>query len=208
LREERAPGAETKKAGNRRPPSRHRVVALVATAARLVGREKPDALAALRMSDVGVDCAAILRRHWGGLHRSRGTRVGPGAATIAAAPPRAARRVNCLRNPTDGIVMVFLSSVGLDGNHGWWSGWFCQRSCPGIGTGVSGSTVQAASRILSAIAVRRIWRRRRVAAGTCWHMRDRHPSKSRSSSCPRQYRPADAVLLKPSIGLHRPLIAR
>jgi transposase-like protein len=85
---------------------------------------------------------------------------------------------------------------------------FCQRSCPGIGTGISGPTVQAASRIPSAIAVRRIWRRRRVAAGTCWHMRDRQRRKSRSSSCPRQYRPADAVLLKPSIGRHRPLIAR
>jgi hypothetical protein len=67
-------GRTTKKAGKRRPPSPHPVMASVATAARLVGREKPDALA-LRMSDVGVDCAAILRRRWGGLHRSRGTRV-------------------------------------------------------------------------------------------------------------------------------------
>ena len=58
-------------------PSRHSMVALVATAARLAGREKPDALAALRMSDVGVDCAAILRRRRprGALRRSRGTCV-------------------------------------------------------------------------------------------------------------------------------------
>jgi hypothetical protein len=67
-------GRTTKKAGNCRPPSLHPVVALVATAARLVGRKKPDALA-LRMGDVGVDCAAILRRRRGGLHSGRGTRV-------------------------------------------------------------------------------------------------------------------------------------
>ena len=75
LGEERALGAETKKAANRRPPSLHPVVPLVANAARLVGREKPDAALVLRMSDVGVDCAAVPRRRRGGLHRSRGTRV-------------------------------------------------------------------------------------------------------------------------------------
>jgi hypothetical protein len=76
LREEGAPRAETKKAGNCRPPSLHAVVALVATAARLVGRKKPDALA-LRMSDVAVDRAVIMRRRYprGALHRCWGTRV-------------------------------------------------------------------------------------------------------------------------------------
>ena len=50
---------------------------LVATATRLVGREKPDAALALRMSDVGVDCAAILRRRRprGALRRSQGACV-------------------------------------------------------------------------------------------------------------------------------------
>jgi hypothetical protein len=55
----------------------------------------------------------------------------------------------------------------------------------------------------SAIAALRMYCQRRVAAGTCWRMRDRQRRKFRSSSWPRQYRLADRVLFNPSIGRHR-----
>ena len=67
---------------------------------------------------------------------------------------------------------------------------------------------QAVSRMPSAIAVLRMCCQRRVAAGTCWRMRDRQRRKFRSSSWQRQYRLADPVLFSPSIGRHRPLMPR
>jgi hypothetical protein len=67
---------------------------------------------------------------------------------------------------------------------------------------------QAVSRMPSAITALRMCCQRRVAAGTCWHMRDRQRRKFRSSSWPRQYRLADPVLFNPSIGRHRPLMPR
>ena len=67
---------------------------------------------------------------------------------------------------------------------------------------------QAVSRMPSAIAVLRMCCQRRVAAETCWRMRDRQRRKFRSSSWPRQYRLADPVLFNPSIGRHRPLMPR
>src|ERR1700756_265864 len=48
----------------------------------------------------------------------------------------------------------------------------------------------------SAIAALRMCCQRRVAAGTCWRMRDRQCRKFRSSSWPRQYRLADPVLFQ------------
>jgi hypothetical protein len=59
---------------------------------------------------------------------------------------------------------------------------------------------QAVSRMPSAIEALRMCCQRRVAAGTCWRMRDRQRRKFRSSSWPRQYRLADPVLFNPSIG--------
>jgi len=87
---------------------------------------------------------------------------------------------------------------------------FCQGSSLRIELRPQGAEPvgQAASRIPRAIAIRRIWWKRRVAAGTCWHMRDRQRRKFRSSSWLRQYRLADGTLLKPSIGRHRPLMLR
>src|SRR5215831_3993 len=67
---------------------------------------------------------------------------------------------------------------------------------------------QAVSRMPSAIAVLRMCCQRRVAAGTCWRMRDRQRRKFRSSSWPRQYRLADPVLFNPSLGRHQPLMPR
>jgi hypothetical protein len=67
---------------------------------------------------------------------------------------------------------------------------------------------QAVSRMPSAIEALRMCCQRRVAAGTCWRMRDRQRRKFRSSSWPRQYRLADPVLFNPSIGRHRPLMPR
>src|SRR6266446_6647888 len=67
---------------------------------------------------------------------------------------------------------------------------------------------QAVSRMPSAIAALRMCCQRRVAAGTCWRMRDRQRRKFRSSSWPRQYCLADRVLFNPSIGRHRPLMPR
>jgi hypothetical protein len=67
---------------------------------------------------------------------------------------------------------------------------------------------QAVSRMPSTIAALRMCCQRRVAAGTCWRMRDRQRRKFRSSSWPRQYRLADPVLFNPSIGRHRPLMPR
>src|SRR5207245_1076722 len=67
---------------------------------------------------------------------------------------------------------------------------------------------QAVSRMPSAVAALRMCCQRRVAAGTCWRMRDRQRRKFRSSSWPQQYRLADPVLFNPSIGRHRPLMPR
>src|SRR5262244_2380223 len=67
---------------------------------------------------------------------------------------------------------------------------------------------QAVSRMPSAITALRMCCQRRVAAATCWRMRDRQRRKFRSSSWPRQYRLADPVLFNPSIGRHRPLMPR
>ena len=66
--------------------------------------------------------------------------------------------------------------------------------------GVRSHVGQAASRIPSAIAIRRMWCKRRVAVETCWHMRDRQ-RKFRSSSWLRQCHLAEGTLLKPK---HRP----
>src|SRR5208337_269183 len=89
------------------------------------------------------------------------------------------------------------------------TGGFCQLSCPCIELArVLELPVQAASRTPSAMAVRRMWRKRRVAAGTCWHMRDPERRTFRSSSWPRHNRLAESVLLKPSIGRHRLLMPR
>ena len=71
--------------------------------------------------------------------------------------------------------------------------------------GVRSHVGQAASRIPSAIAVRRMWCKRRVAVETCWHMQDRQRTRVRSSSWLRQYHLAEGTLLKPSIGRHRTL---